>query len=616
MRKSPLDTRPARRSLRIFAFDPMIARGGEDRVTLSIPYRDISREERQFWDDRLEVVDYDAATDDYYLAIDLDDAKIAMQDGVEPSEAEPQFHQQMVYAVASSVLERFDRALGHTLRFAGGRRLRLLPHAFQGKNAYYDQELNAVLFGYFRADRADPGPNLPGQLVFTCLSHDIVAHEVTHAALDRLHRHYREPTNLDVPAFHEGFADVVALFHRFTFPEVVADAIRKTRNDLLAPESPMLSLGAQFGHAAGLGDSLRRATRDHDPRRFEKTTEPHARGAMLLSAVYEAFVRTYERRTADLLRLATGGSGRLPDGELHPDLVARLAAECAETAELVLAMVIRATDYMPPVDPRFSDFLRAMVTADYEHRGADRYGLRAAMIEAFRVRGIQPEAVGSLAVESLLLEREDGKVDEELASIVARLLAIEARAAHERASRGRSDPNRPKAQPVESPSDWVAQQRARLEVPEAKTAPRPTTEPDKDRRELAISLWGWGNERKKRLGLDPDRGLALRGFHLVPRIAPSGEPRVEMVAQLVQSRKLNEDLGGLTYLAGVTLVASGEGSLVYAVRKPFHRNREHALRAWVAEFDDRRGSGWGGPRRANRITEAYSVRALESRRWR
>lgn len=614
MRKSPLDTRPARRSLRIFAFDPMIGRGGTERVTLDVPYRDISREERQFWDDRLEVVDYDAATGDYYLAIDLDDARIAMQDGVEPSEAEPQFHQQMVYAVASSVLERFDRALGHTLRFAAGRRLRLLPHAFQGKNAYYDPELNAVLFGYFRADREEPGPNLPGQLVFTCLSHDIVAHEVTHAALDRLHRQYREPTNPDVPAFHEGFADVVAIFHRFTFPEVVSAAIRKTKNDLYAPENPLLDIGAQFGWAAGLGQTLRRATLERDAKTHEKVTEPHARGARLLSAVYEAFVRTYQERTADLVRIATGGSGRLPEGELHPDLVGRLAAECAETAESVLAMCIRATDYMPPVDPRFSDFLRAMVTADYEWRGADRHGLRAAMIEAFRVRGIQPEAVGSLAVESLLLERDDGKPDEELTGIVARLLAIEARASHERAIRVRADPNRPKALPIETPRDLVAQERARLQVPDK---PPPSAEPDKDRRELAVALWGWANERKRRLGLDPDRPLALRGFHLVQRIAPSGEPRVEMVARLVQSRKLDADLGGLSYLAGTTLVASGEGSVAYAIKKPFHRAREQALRAWVAAFDAEVGPGWtDAERRKDRITAAFSARSVESRRWR
>src|SRR4029077_139187 len=97
----------------------------------------------------------------------------------------------------------------------------------------------------------------------------------------------------------------------------------------------------------------------------------------------------------------------LPEGELHPDLVNRLTAECVRTAQSVLSMCIRATDYLPPVDPTFSDFLRAMITADFELNRSDDSGLRAAMIEAFRQRGIRPKAVGSLAVQSMLLEAED-----------------------------------------------------------------------------------------------------------------------------------------------------------------------------------------------------------------
>jgi hypothetical protein len=57
-------------------------------------------------------------------------------------------------------------------------------------NAYYSPDKIALLFGYFPGERGDGGGR--GGLVFTCLSHDIVAHETTHALLDGLHRRFQE----------------------------------------------------------------------------------------------------------------------------------------------------------------------------------------------------------------------------------------------------------------------------------------------------------------------------------------------------------------------------------------------------------------------------------------
>jgi len=617
----------------------MLARAGDHRVTVEVPYRPITHNQRFFRDDRLEVVDYDASTRSYFRAVNLDDGKIAMSQGLEPLEHDPQFHQQMVYAVASKVLENFDRALGRRLRFKSGDRLRLIPHAFQARNAYFDGELNAVLFGYFPADEEDPGPNLPGQLIFTCLSHDIVAHEVAHAALSRLHGHYNEPTNPHVPALHEAFADIVAIFQRLTFPEVVAPAIRESRGDLLNPNNRLLDIGAQFGSAAGKGGALRRIAGKPDPAMFAYTREPHELGWILVSAVYEGFVSNYVRRTRDLLRIATGGSGQLPDGELHPDLVNRLTSESVRTAQAVLSMCIRATDYLPPVDPTFSDFLRAMVTADFELNRADDSGLRADMIESFRQRGIRPEAVGSLAVPSLLLEAEDlsrTQPDPLLADIVSKLLRFGAQQLDRNylppptIERKRRSPKK-----LEKPSEWVVQQNVALvgpeEVDEVIREIPEEDEPEPVLREIASRLGYWANNRdysgpdsnvrnnRAYLKLDPDLKVAVRGFHPVHRIAPSGELLIEMVAHFVQTRKRTppEDFGGLEYRAGVTMIANIDGHVRYLIKKPFLDKREADLGAWVRAFDESADNGWGTDKlSANRITDAFSARAMDRRRWR
>ncbi|MBK6936718.1 MAG: hypothetical protein IPH18_07400 [Chitinophagaceae bacterium] len=62
------------------------------------------------------------------------------------------------------------------------------------------------MFGYFASNPASETLHMPDSLVFTCLSHDIIAHETTHAILDGMYNHYNEPTNRAMLAFHEAFA--------------------------------------------------------------------------------------------------------------------------------------------------------------------------------------------------------------------------------------------------------------------------------------------------------------------------------------------------------------------------------------------------------------------------
>jgi hypothetical protein len=433
---------PPFRRLRVYAFDPSLATQMETAVvnvvTLKVPWEsnvppdlgpEQMTEERETREllpgpvgEYIEVVDYDPASGCFYAPVDLNDLAVVAQDGLPPSEGDPRFHQQMVYAVAMKTIQHFERALGRIalwsprkIKDAGGttidsqfvRRLRIYPHALREPNAYYSPDKKALLFGYFPASRTDPGGHLPGGMVFTCLSHDVIAHETTHALLDGLHARYVENSNPDVLAFHEAFADVVALFQHFTMPEVLRHQIAKARGDL-AGATLLGDLARQFGHATGRRAALRSAigrvnkkTGVPDPTELSRITEPHDRGAILMAAVFDAFVSIYRSRAADLIRIATGGTGVLADGELHPDLVNRLADEASRAASHVLNMCIRALDYCPPVDLTFGEYLRALITADADLVPDDDLCYRVAFIEAFRRRGIYPPGLRTLSEESL-----------------------------------------------------------------------------------------------------------------------------------------------------------------------------------------------------------------------
>jgi hypothetical protein len=416
------DQRPPFRRLRAYALDPGAATGMEtamiNEVVLRVPWEPALAPGPI--GEYLEVIDHDPGSEFFYPPVDLNDPFLLAQDGLPPSEGNPQYHQQMVYAVAMTTIRHFEKALGRRVFWARRseapdgvgfvEKLRVYPHALRQANAFYSPEKRALLFGYFPAEPVDIGTQFPGGTVFTCLSHDIVAHETSHALIDGMHRRFIEPTHPDVLAFHEAIADIIALFQHFSYPEVVKHQVARKRGDL-ASQSLLGELAQEFGRATGRRGALRSALGRYvdnvwqpiepDPTDYEKVFEPHDRGAILVGAVFDAFLSIYRARVADLFRLATGGTGELPAGAIHPDLVHRLSEEAAKSATHVLNMCIRALDYCPPVDLTFGEYLRAIITADSDLVPDDDKYYRLAFIEAFRRRGIYPRDVRSLSVDSL-----------------------------------------------------------------------------------------------------------------------------------------------------------------------------------------------------------------------
>ncbi|MGC4052833.1 MAG: hypothetical protein QM757_26185 [Paludibaculum sp.] len=425
---------PVSRELRIYAFDPSVAASvdtaGISEISIAVPWE--KNLQPGPIGEYLEVIDVDPASATFYKPVDLNDPRLLAQGSLAPSESNPQFHQQMVYAVAMTTIGHFEQALGRVAlwsahRPAGGeeqfvRRLRIYPHALRDRNAFYSPDKKALLLGYFPVSIRDAN-NVPGTMVFTCLSHDIVAHETTHALLDGVHPRFNEPVNADVRAFHEAFADIVALFQHFSYPGVLRDQIARSRGNLAA-ETLLGQLAQQFGKASGRSTALRDAlgrvnpeTQKWEPlnpnvRALDKTLGPHGRGAILLAAVFGAFLKVYRRRTLDLYRIASEGTGVLREGDIHPDLSDRLAGEAARAARYILQMCIRGIDYCPPVGITFGEYLRGIITADVDLNPEDPDGFRLAIVESFRQWGINAKNLCSTSVEGLLWPTGDAAMEE------------------------------------------------------------------------------------------------------------------------------------------------------------------------------------------------------------
>jgi subtilisin family serine protease len=417
---------PQLRRLRVYAFDPSLSTALEtahlNEVTIPVAW------EKELQPgpvgEYVEIVDHDPPSGAFYAPVNLNDPHLLATDGIAPSEGNPQFHQQMVYAVAMRTIANFEYALGRKAQWSPRRtgeketfvrRLRIYPHALREQNAYYQPDKRALLLGYFPARGGDPANVLAGGVVFTCLSHDIVAHEASHALLDGMHSRFNRANNPDILAFHEAFADIVAVFQHFSLPGLLEERIA-SKGGRLGADRLLGDLALEFGRATGLRRALRSAiTSDPaaiDPYQLNKVVEAHDRGAILLAAVFDTFVRIYEARSRDLIRIATGGKDELPPGPVGRDLARRLAGEAAKCAQHVLNICIRALDYCPPVDLTFGDYLRALITADLDVCPVDDRGYRIAFVEAFRLRGIYPRDVRSMSVESLAwrqTKREEGR---------------------------------------------------------------------------------------------------------------------------------------------------------------------------------------------------------------
>ena len=406
--------KPRTRRLTIVAQDPSVRVDDKILTThVDIPAEEIAPGPRGY---RVQVIDYDTSSGVLYQPIDYPALQRGMyvdpfaRDAAKSDNdwilTEPRFHQQNVYAIVMKTLARFEFALGRRISWGfHGHQINIAPHAFADANAFYSKEDQALVFGYFRG--------MKGQMVFSCLSHDVVAHETTHAILDGLRNRYTDPSSPEQAGFHEGFADVVALLSVFSLKDVVRTLLqpdywkkdRPVETDLIDSanleikalrKSVLLGLAEQMGtQMLGVrgdrADALRRSVtlenfKPGEVDKLEEFQEPHRRGEILVAAMLNAFLSVWRARLDRLERWKRGG-------KLDLELVVEQGADAADH---LLTIAIRALDYAPPTDLQFSDYLSALITADKELVPDDtKYKYRRILMDSFAAYGVEPANINS-----------------------------------------------------------------------------------------------------------------------------------------------------------------------------------------------------------------------------
>jgi hypothetical protein len=313
---------------------------------------------------RVAVVDYNADSGKLIPPARWDDEKRRFTGGDDPDSF--QFHQVNVWAVVQNALSFFEdpHVMGRPVPWAfEGNRIILVPHAGFLRNAYYDRRSKSLQF-YFFGDQDRP--------VYTCLSHDIIAHETGHAILDGIRPYYHEISSPQTSAFHEFLADLTAILASLRNNDVRRVIAEKSGGDLTKDEV-IADLAEEFARddvLATYGEAqryyLRTAHNELNMEDIQGKWEPHTCSQVLTGAMFEILARIallylQDMSPAQALWRATDHFNRI---------------------------ALRALDFCPSVDIQFVDYAQAALRADELAYPMDKKGYRDVMREVFEKRGL------------------------------------------------------------------------------------------------------------------------------------------------------------------------------------------------------------------------------------
>lgn len=296
----------------------------------------------------------------------------------------PYFHQLNVWAVVQRVLAFYEDAhsLGRSIPWGfDGNRLLIVPHAGYGENAYYDKHSKSLQF-YYYGDEAEPG--------YTCLSHDIIAHETGHAILDGIRPMYYQLSTLQTGAFHEFIADLTAVLMSL-FNNDIRRFVGETTEGKLDQDNILGRLAEEFGRKVEDRAYLRTAfnERKMTDDAVKKSFSPHLVSEVMTGAVYEILSKIAENH----IKRGKAFEAAVEAGEVVPSYYQLINPTTVPKAFWWAAgrlrqVALQPLDLCPPCDIQFIDYARAVIRNAVITNPEDEHGYLPLMLDVFHSRGL------------------------------------------------------------------------------------------------------------------------------------------------------------------------------------------------------------------------------------
>lgn len=266
-------------------------------------------------------------------------------------------NQVSVFAAIMKTISLFEDkyALGRRINWAfNAPQLLVVPRAGRWANAFYERNSHSLQFFYFE------NPNNAGDMVYTSLSLDIVAHETAHAILDGIVPSLYDSITPQALALHEAIADLVAVLVSL-YSGTLVNAVLAQTGGSIQYSTAFSSLAEEFGGALDvngrvgyLRNLLNNKNLDPDDKvDGVKRSEPHELSQVLSGALYKLLLKLHE----DLKK-------KYRNDGIYDSEYSVSGKALAVSRDRFRSILLRALDYIPTGDTTFADYGRAIIAAD------------------------------------------------------------------------------------------------------------------------------------------------------------------------------------------------------------------------------------------------------------